>query len=132
MPHDESYDQSIGDLIRTAVRDAQDLVRSEIALAKAELREEGRRLSVGIGLIAGAAVIGVLGLGFLMGTVAWGLAAAFMWPVWMGFAIVAGVALLLAAVLGMMGRRKVAGGRHLAKTTDTMKENAQWIRARTS
>jgi Flp pilus assembly protein TadB len=138
MPQDQpyertaSYDQSIADLIRTAVRDVQDLVRSEIALAKAELREEGRRLGVGVGLIAGAAVAGVLMLAFLMSTLAWGLAAAFAWPVWIGFAVATGVLLLVAVVMALAGRRRLAAGRHLPKTTDTMKETAQWIRARTS
>ena len=36
------YDQTIPDLIRTTIHDAQDLVRGEIALAKAELRQEVR------------------------------------------------------------------------------------------
>ena len=35
-----TYEPSIGDVIRSAIRDAQDLVRSELALAKAEVREE--------------------------------------------------------------------------------------------
>jgi hypothetical protein len=42
------------------------------------------------------------------------------------------VTLLLAPVLAYAGRRQLVAGRHLPRTTDTMKENAQWIRARTS
>ena len=51
-----TYEPSIADVIRNAIRDAQDLVRSEVALAKAEVREEVRRVSVGAGLLAGAAL----------------------------------------------------------------------------
>ncbi len=126
------HDQSISDLIRAAVRDAQDLVASEIALAKAEFREEVRRLGLAAAFLVAAAVAGVLGLTFLLSTLAWGLATAFQWPVWVGFAIVAVLTLLLAAILAYAGRRKLIAGRHLPQTTDTLRENKQWIRARTS
>jgi Putative Actinobacterial Holin-X, holin superfamily III len=39
-------EQGIVDLIRGALSDAQDLIRSEIALAKAELRQEVSRLAI--------------------------------------------------------------------------------------
>lgn len=126
------YDQSVVDLIRTAVRDAQDLVRSEIALAKAELREEGRRLGLGAALLAAAAVAGVVAFVFLMTALAWGLAAAFAWPVWIGFAAVTVLLLLTTAVLAYAGRRKLVTERRLPKTAATMKETTEWIRARTS
>ena len=126
------YDQSIIDIIKTTVRDAQDLVRSEIALAKAELREEGRRVGRGIGMLAAAAVAGVLALIFLMSTLAWGMADAFQWPAWGGFAAVTALLVIVTAVLALLGRRQLMTERHLPKTTDTMKENSQWIRARTS
>ena len=126
------YDQSVIDIIKTTVRDAQELVRSEIALAKAELREEGRRVSRGVGMLAGAAVAGLLALTFLMSTLAWGMADVFAWPIWAGFAAVTGLLLMVTAVLALLGRSKLVAERHLPKTTDTMKENSQWIRARTS
>jgi len=126
------YDHSVVDLIKTAVRDAQDLVRSEIALAKAEVREEVRRIGLAAALLAGAAVVGVVAFAFVMTTLAWGLAAAFAWPAWAGFGVVTLLMLLTTAVLAYVGRRKLVTERHLPKTTDTMKENTQWIRARTS
>ena len=63
-------DTSIVDDIRSAVRDAQDLVRGEIALAKAEARQEVRRLGAGAALLAGAALAGVIGIVFLLTTLA--------------------------------------------------------------
>lgn len=126
------YDQSVIDLFKTAVRDAQDLVRSEIALAKAELRAEGRRMSLGAGFLAGAVVAALLTLTFLLSTLAWGLAAAFAWSAWIGFAVVTFLMLIVTVVLASMGRKKLAGGPKMARTIDTMKENAKWIRARTS
>ncbi len=35
-------------------------------------------------------------------------------------------------VLGLVAKRRLAGGQRLQLTMDTMKENMQWIRARTS
>ena len=126
------YDQSLVDLIKTTVRDAQDLVRSEIALAKAEVRDEAQRLGRGVVLLAAAAVAAVLAVVFLLTTIAWGMFAWLGWPVWTGFAVVTGLMIVAAAVLAQLGRDKLAARRHLPNTTDTMKENAQWVRARTS
>ena len=50
------YDQSIADVIKGTLRDAQDLVRGEIALAKAELREEVNRVGRGVAALAAAGV----------------------------------------------------------------------------
>lgn len=125
-------DPSIVDLLKNAIRDAQDLVRKEVALVKAELREEAGKLGSAVAMLAGAAVMGVLALVFLMTTLALGLAQAFAWPAWIGYAIVTGLLLLMALVLGLMGRSRMAAARPLPRTMETMKENSEWIRARTS
>jgi hypothetical protein len=123
---------SIADVIRGAVRDAQDLVRGEIALAKAEAREEVRRLRAGAALVAGAAIAGVVGLVFLLTTVAWALSEGLGWPVWAGFGIVTALMLITAGALAYLGRARLGVGRHMPLTVDTVKENMQWMRARTS
>jgi uncharacterized membrane protein YqjE len=125
-------DPSIPDLVKGALHDAQELVRSEIALAKAELQEEMRRLSMGAAALAGAGVAALLAAVFLLTTIAWAIAESLGWPVWAGFGIVTLVMLVAAGVLYMMGRRRMRAERHLPLTTDTMKENLKWMRARTS
>jgi hypothetical protein len=107
-------------------------VRSEIALDKAEVRDEVRRLGMGAGLLAGAALAAVLTVVFLMTTIAWAIADALEWPVWSGFAIVTVLMLVIAAVLGVTGKNRITLARHLPRTVDTLKENMEWIRARTS
>lgn len=123
---------SIVELLRTAIRDAQDLVRKEVALAKAEIREEGRRLASAIALLAGAAVMGVLALVLLLTTAALGLADALEWAPWAGYAVVTGLVLVIALVLALAGRSRIAAARPLPRTMETLKENSEWIRARTS
>jgi hypothetical protein len=123
---------SLIDMIKGTLGDAQDLVRDEIALAKAEAREEVRRLGAGAGLIAGAVLAGVVGLIFLLATIAWGISEGLGWPTWPGFAIVTAVTLIAAATMAYLGRARLARERHMPRTVDTVKENMQWIRARTS
>lgn len=126
------YDQSIADVLRSTIHDAQDLVRGEIALAKAELREEVARVRGGAIALSTAAVTALIAVVFLLTAVAWAIPVMMAWAAWTGFAIVGGVLLIAALALGMMGRRRLNGHRHMPHTLDTMKENMQWMRARTS
>ena len=127
-----TQDTSIIDDLKSAVRDAQDLVRGEIALAKAEAREEVRRLGAGVALLAGAALAGVIGVVFLLTTIAWGLSEGLRWPVWSGFAIVTALLLITAGALAYFGRARLGRERHMPLTVDTVKESMEWMRARTS
>jgi uncharacterized membrane protein YqjE len=127
-----NHESSIAEVIRDAVRDAQDLVRGEIALAKAEAREEVSRLGMGAAMLAGAALAAVIGIIFLLTAVAWAISEVAGWPVWAGFAIVTLLTLLSAGVLGYVGRNRLSKGRHMPRTVDTVKENLEWMRARTS
>jgi protein-S-isoprenylcysteine O-methyltransferase Ste14 len=127
-----TQDSSIADVIKSAIHDAQDLVRGEIALAKAEIRAEVSRIGASIALFTAAAVAAVLGLAFLMTALAWAISAMLGWPAWAGFAIVAGLMLAAAAALAYMGRSRLNGERHMPLTVDTLKENMKWMRARTS
>lgn len=126
------YDQSIVDTIKSAIGDAQELVRGEIALAKAELRAEVRTMAAAALLLCGAAVMALIGLVFLCSTIAWGISEGAGWPVWAGMGIVTAVVLIAAALLAMAGRRSFARQRHMPLTTETMKENATWMQRRTS
>jgi protein-S-isoprenylcysteine O-methyltransferase Ste14 len=126
------YDQSIVDAIRSAVHDAQDLVRGEIALAKAEFRAEARQIAMAVAILAGAALMGVIALGFLFTTIAWAIAEGAGWPVWVGMGIVTLLTAAIAGALAMMGRKRLAGQRHMPLTVETIKENARWMRPRTS
>jgi hypothetical protein len=125
-------DTGIVDVIRGALADAQDLMRSEIALAKAELRQEVGRLQVGVAAFAGAAVAAVVGIVMLLMTIAWAIAEGFGWPVWAGLGIVTVLTIVATIALAYVGKRRFAAHKPMPLTVDTMKENATWIRARTS
>ena len=126
-----SHNESIPDLIRGTIRDGIGLLRDEVVLVRTELREEFTRIKSGLMTAAAAAIVGVLAAIMLLNTMAWGLAYAFEWPTWAGFAIVALPLTVAAVVLAMMGRTRLARDRYLPKSVETLKENAEWIRART-
>lgn len=127
-----TQEPSIADVIKNAIRDAQELVRSEVALAKAEVRQEVRRLSIGAGLLAGAALAAVIAVIFLMTTIAWAIADLLGWPVWSGFGIVTVLVAITAGALGYIGKKRITAARHMPRTVDALKENIEWMRARTS
>ena len=65
--------RSIGELLGDVTANVSTLMRQEVELAKAELRESGTRAGKGVGLFVGAAVAGLLFLVFLSVSAWWGL-----------------------------------------------------------
>jgi len=95
---------STGELVAQASRQISDLVRQELALAKAELMEKGKHAGIGTGLFGGAGAVAFYGGAALVGAAV--AALALVWPVWLS-ALVIGVALLaIAGALSLAGRRQ--------------------------
>ncbi len=102
-------ERTIGQLVADATHDIEGLVRSTIALAKAEVSKGAKVMGKGAGLLAAAAFMGLLGLIFLLHTLARVVA---IWlPVWAGYAIVMGVLFIAAAVLGLLGKKALDKGK---------------------
>jgi ABC-type multidrug transport system fused ATPase/permease subunit len=123
----DSADTSLGDLINRLTTDLSRLMRAELALAKAETKEEALRAGRGAGLLAGAGVGANLALTFISLAVMFALGAVMD----LGWAalIVAVVWAVVAAVLGGSGRKAVRTVRPtLPQTTETLKEDAQWVK----
>ncbi len=125
----QQHAPSIVDVLRDTIADAQELVRGEVALAKAEMRAEVKRIGTAAATLAAAAFLALIAAVFLLAAVAWAVPALLGWPPWAGFALVGSVVLAMSVVLGLVGRRRVAGTRYMPLTLDTMKENLEWTRA---
>ncbi|MFC6084593.1 phage holin family protein [Sphaerisporangium aureirubrum] len=94
------------DLIKQMSEDVSRLVRDEIRLATLELTRKGKRAGVGAGMFGGAGVLALYGGGALVAAVI--LALALVMPGWLA-AVIVGVALMmLAALLGLGGKRQVS------------------------
>lgn len=97
---------STADLVSQAAAQISTLVRDELALAKAELAEKGKRAGVGGGLFGGAAVLAWFGLGLLLtfAVVALDLA----WPLWLAVLVVMVVVLAAAGIAALLGKKQLA------------------------
>lgn len=99
-------DPTIGKLVADASRDVSTLISKEIELAKAELKVSVKAGGMGIGMFVGAAVFGHLAIILLSATIAYFIHWAGLGLHW-AFLIVTGFYLLIAAVLALIGLRKV-------------------------
>ena len=99
-------DERIGALVAQLSTDVSKLVRSELQLAKVELKDKGREAGIGVGLFGGAGTLALYGVGALVTAAILGLAQAV--PAWLSALIVAVVLFAIAAVAGLLGKRRVA------------------------
>jgi hypothetical protein len=116
-------DQSITSLVRGVLDDARELIREEMALAKAEARVEVSRLTSAVTRFGAAAIAGWFALMFILCAVSLGIAAAFQWPAWTGFAIVGVLLGIAAGVMFMMGRSAIQRVEPMPRTVESVKEN---------
>ncbi|WP_433313766.1 phage holin family protein [Micromonospora sp. CA-269861] len=72
-PEKERTQASVGELIGDVTRDMSTLVRKEVELAKAELREEVSQAGKAGGMFGGAALAGFLAVLFVSYAIWWGL-----------------------------------------------------------
>jgi Putative Actinobacterial Holin-X, holin superfamily III len=126
----ESDERSIGEVAGQLTRDLSLLVRQELELAKAEMREKGRIALPGLGMIGGAGVVALCAAGALTAFVV--LVLELFLDAWLA-ALLTGVLLAaVAAGLAMLGKERVedAGTPLPEETIDNVKEDAQWVKER--
>ena len=97
--------QTIGELTSDLGEQLSRLIRDEMRLAQAELKEKGKRVGMGAGLIGGAGLVAVLGLACLIAAAVLALSLAL--PDWLAALIVGASLLAVAAVAALMGKGQV-------------------------
>jgi hypothetical protein len=125
MPAPDSR-ATVGELFSEVAEDLSTLMRQEVELAKAELRQSATRAGKGAGLLAGAGVSGHMVLLFASVAAWWGIgdATGHGWSA----LIVAAIWLVVAAALGLMGRREISAVPGIPQTTQTVKQIPDAIR----
>lgn len=111
---------SVGELLSEVSRDISTLMRQEVDLAKAELKESASRAGKGAGLFGGAGVAGTLALVFVSVALWWALGY-LMGNAWSAL-IVAVIWGVVALVLALIGKREIESVSGMPKTVDTLKE----------
>jgi Flp pilus assembly protein TadB len=123
--------RSLGEVVGDLSTDLSTLMKQEVQLAKAELKDEVAKVGKGAGMLGGAGFAGWFVLLFAS------LALTFLLDDWLPLEaaalITAGVWAVVAAVLALVGRRRLQEANpQLPKTQQTVKEDVQWARAQKS
>lgn len=105
---EKSARQSLGGLLKELPDRISRLVRSEIQLAKLEVTTKIKAAGVGVGMLVVAAFFALVAFAVLVAAAIMGLANVV--PDWLAAIIVAVVFLLLAAVLALLGVKKLKKG----------------------
>lgn len=122
--------RSVGELLGDVTNDLSTLLRQEVALAKAELKETSVHAKAAGGMFAGAGVAGHLALIFLSLALWWALGDLLDSLGWS--ALVVGVLwAIVAAVLATQGKKRLQRATPVApKTMDTAKDIPDALRGR--
>ena len=123
-------DRSLGDLTRQLSRDISLLVRTEVALAKAEVSERATMMTRGAAIVAVGALFGVIALSCLVAAAVAGLS--LVVDVWIAALIVAAVAAVIGVIAAMIGVRALrsAGPPLPLDTVESAKEDVAWVKTR--
>jgi len=124
--------RSVGELISEVASDLTTLLNQELELAKAEMRIEAAKAGKMAGAFGGAAAAGYFALLFASWTLLFALHALFDSYTW--------AALVVAVLYAALGAALFVRARATAKTiktkpeltVQTLKEDAQWAKTRTS
>ncbi len=116
----------LAEVFQDIVGNVQEIIRSELRLAKAELKQEaGTAAKASVALLAGL-VFGIYAIGFLLLALVYGLAQLIgSW--WIGALIVGGALLLLTRVMLGVGRARLrAINPAPERTIRSAKESLAW------
>jgi len=116
----KAADTSLGDLLSEVTRDVSVLMRQEVELAKAEVRQSATRAGKGAGMLGGAGYAGHLTVLFLSFAAWWGLGHVI--DIAWAAVIIAVVWAIVAAVLFVLGRNEMKAIKGAPETVDTLKQ----------
>jgi uncharacterized membrane protein YqjE len=126
----EQRERPIGELVKDLAGQTSTLVRQEIQLAQAELTSKGKQAGRGAGMLAAAAVAGLLALIAL--TVCLIVALDSAMPLWLAALIVTLLWGVIGAVLATRGRKDLQQATPpVPQTVETVKEDIQWAKTQT-
>jgi putative superfamily III holin-X len=128
LHQDELRDRPIGELLKQLADETTTLVRQELDLAKAEMREKAEKAGPGFGMWGAAGATALLAAGTLTAFLI--LALDGVMPNWLAALLVGLVYTAIAGVLYVNGKHRVeeAGSPVPQKTIESVKEDVQWAK----
>lgn len=118
-------DRSLGELVSEATRELSTLFRSEVELAKVEIRHEVSKAGQGAGLLGAAGVLMWFAVAFLSAAVAFGLVELGLTG-WQATLAVGIVYVVGAAIFALLGKRRVSTLQPPRRTIETLREDVAW------
>ena len=121
--------ESTAELVKDLSREVSQLVREEIALAKAEMTQKGKTAGRGAGMLSGAAVLALAAVGGSMATLI--LLLGLVMPAWLAALIATAVYGAAGAVLALRGKERISDAVPPApeQTIESVKEDVQWAKS---
>lgn len=123
----DPHHASTGQLVTQAAAQLSALVRTEIALGRAEVMEKGKRLGMGAGLLAAAGVLGLYAFGLVIALVAVVLDRD--WPAWLAVLVpllALGTLCLLLAAFGISRLR--SGAEAPTEATHSLRDDFESVK----
>ncbi|MET0673685.1 MAG: phage holin family protein [Microbacterium pygmaeum] len=117
---------SIGDLLGEVSRDVSTLMRQEVTLAKAELKESAAKSAKGAGLLGGAGYGALMAVFFLSVALWWALGT-LIGGGWAAV-VVAVIWAVAALILFVIGRNQLTQVQGAPQTVETLKEIPETLR----
>ena len=117
---------SLGDLLGEVTRDLSTLIRQEMALAKAEIRESAGKAAKGAGMLGGAAYGAGMAVLFLSIALWWALST-LIGGGWAGV-VVAVIWAIIGAILYSVGRSQLKQVEGAPQTVESIKEIPETLR----
>jgi uncharacterized membrane protein len=127
MPVDN---RSSGEIIQDLLENVQEILRSEVRLAKAEITQEAKKAARSVAISAGGAILAIFALGLVLWAAVYALS--LVLPMW-------AAALIIGVLVGIIAGAMIAAGRTRMKqvnpkpetTIRSVKENVEWVKNQT-
>jgi uncharacterized membrane protein YqjE len=121
---------SIADILQEIVGNIQNIIRSEVRLAKTEIKEEATTAGKAAGMLAAGAVLAVYAVGILLLCAVYALRGPL--PDWAAALVVGLVVAAIAGALVMVGINRIKSvNPKPEQTIDSVKEDVQWVKQQT-
>jgi uncharacterized membrane protein YqjE len=123
-------ERPLGEVAKDLTNDLSLLVRQELQLAQAELKQQGRSMVPAVAMFAGAAVAGLCALGAMTAFLV--ILFSLFLDDWLAALIVTLLLAGAASVLALQGKKILERAKRppLEETIETVKEDVQWAKTR--
>ncbi len=126
----ETEEHSVTQILQDILTNVQEIIRSEMRLARTEIREETNKGVRALAVLGVGVILALYGVGFLLLSAVYALAAVL--PDWLGPLLVGLMVAVIATALIVIGRNRIQNVSPVPqKTIASVKENAQWVKDQT-